>query len=117
MTGPEKKCRTVAAWSLTASLIAGCVSFLGAAPSDAAPKQPDAHAHGQRRGTDDAVPAFFRERSFTAATLAEVVNHFVEIGEEAAIKELEILATPKNEAHHRDFSMRQRIGWVCRVLF
>src|SRR6266540_993299 len=117
MTGAVTKRETVTKRALAACLIIGCLNCLGAASSHSTSKQPDAYAREQTQGTVEAVPEFFRERSFTATTLADAANHFVGIGEEAAIKELQKLATPKNEALHRAFSMRQRIGWVCRVLF
>jgi hypothetical protein len=45
-----------------------------------------------------APPELFRQKSFTAATFAEAVNHFVALGEDAAIRELQGLAlTPLPE--------------------
>jgi hypothetical protein len=68
------------------------------------------------------MPALFREKSFTCATLAEAVNHYVDLGEEAAIKELESLTSDWLTRDHNlsatgDFSRKERLGWVCRLLF
>jgi hypothetical protein len=67
------------------------------------------------------IPVLFREKSFTCATLAEAVNHYVDLGEEAAIKELESL-TPDWMSDDvvsatGDFSRKERVGWVLRILF
>jgi hypothetical protein len=69
-----------------------------------------------------ALPSLLREKSFTCATLAEAVNHYVDLGEEAAIKELEFLTSDwmtrdKITSVTGDFSRKERIGWVCRILF
>ena len=65
------------------------------------------------------VPQLFRERSFNAAILAEAVNHFVALGEEASVRELDELAPGSD--HQADFkngfSHAERVGWVCRILF
>jgi hypothetical protein len=70
------------------------------------------------------VPKLFRERAFTCVTLADAVNHFVGIGEDAAVKELDELAmqevadADQNRGFNiRGFSINERIGWVCRILF
>src|SRR5262245_35377670 len=68
------------------------------------------------------IPLLFRERSFTCATLAEAVNHYVDLGEEAAIKELESLSSDRITSDDvlsatGSFSRAERIAWVCRILF
>src|SRR5262249_40890802 len=63
------------------------------------------------------VPALFKGRAFTCATLAEVVNHYVALGEDAAVKELKALVPKGFSGFKRGFSMDERIGWVCRILF
>jgi hypothetical protein len=69
------------------------------------------------------VPKLFREQSFNCATLAEAVNHFVAIGEEAAAKELEALSMERQDPHHNKIlepggiNYDERIRWVCRILF
>ncbi|HUZ06775.1 MAG TPA: hypothetical protein VMV89_04735, partial [Candidatus Paceibacterota bacterium] len=70
------------------------------------------------------VPKLFRERAFNCVTLADAVNHFVGLGEDAAVKELEQLSeveaaeAKKNRGFDtRGFSINERIGWVCRILF
>jgi hypothetical protein len=70
------------------------------------------------------VPKLFREQAFTCATLADAVNHFVGLGEDAAVKELQELAcvedaeAEKNRGFNvRGFSINERITWVCRILF
>jgi hypothetical protein len=64
-----------------------------------------------------AVPRLFQEKEFTAASFADAVNHFVALGEDAAIQELRGLATDTLTDFKRDFSFNTRIGWMCRVLF
>ncbi|MBC7815461.1 MAG: hypothetical protein IAG10_01020 [Planctomycetaceae bacterium] len=66
------------------------------------------------------IPLLFRQRTFTATTLAEAVNHYVSLGEEAAVRELTDIAP--NHDFKRDelaegFSRPERVGWVCRILF
>jgi hypothetical protein len=68
-----------------------------------------------------AVPRLFQEQKFTAASFADAVNYFVSLGEEQAVHELKDLAMD----HSTDFtvhsnglwSVNERIGWMCRVLF
>jgi hypothetical protein len=71
--------------------------------------------------TYGAAPRLFQEKNFTAATFAEAVNHFVSLGEDSAVQELQGLVLD----HSADFtvhsngqwSVNERIGWMCRVLF
>src|SRR5262245_46350266 len=63
------------------------------------------------------VPKLFREAAFTCATLAEAVNHYVELGEDAAVKELEALTRDWSKDYVSKFSRNERVGWVCRILF
>ena len=70
------------------------------------------------------VPQLFRERAFNCATMADAVNHYVGLGEDAAVKELEdpseveAAEVDKNRGFDtRGFSINERIGWVCRILF
>jgi len=70
------------------------------------------------------VPKLFRERAFTCVTLANAANYFIGLGEDAAVKELEQLSEVEAaEAEQnrgfdtRGFSINERIGWVCRILF
>src|ERR1700679_1034143 len=67
------------------------------------------------------VPKLLTERAFTSATLAEAVNHYVAIGEPATLKELQNCAA-EDAAHNdwlsnRGFSVGERIGWICRILY
>ncbi len=65
-------------------------------------------------------PELFRQKSFTAATFAEAVNHFVALGEDVAIRELRSLAIERYKdygGHDGQWSTNERIGWMCRVLF
>jgi hypothetical protein len=64
-----------------------------------------------------AVPRLFQEKEFTAASFADAVNHFVALGEDAAVQELRGLATDILTDFKRGFSFNERIGWMCRVLF
>jgi hypothetical protein len=64
------------------------------------------------------VPQLFRERSFNAAILAEAVNHFIALGEEAAVRELADLAPGFEQGDFKNgFTHAERVGWVCRILF
>lgn len=70
------------------------------------------------------IPKLFRERAFTCVTLANAANYFIGLGEDAAVKELEQLSeieaaeAEKNRGFDtRGFSINERIGWVCRILF
>jgi len=66
------------------------------------------------------VPKLFREKSFTCVTLAEAVNNYVTMGEEAALKELDSLSAERWDfdfQHKLGFNLTDRIGWVCRILF
>lgn len=63
------------------------------------------------------VPRLFQEKEFTAASFAEAANHFVALGEEAAVQELRGLATNSFTDFKSGFSVNERIGWMCRVLF
>ncbi len=69
------------------------------------------------QGAGGAVPRLFQQKEFTAASFAEAVNHFVALGEEAAIQKLRGLATDGMADFKRGFSVNERIGWICRVLF
>lgn len=67
-----------------------------------------------------AAPELFRQQSFTSATFAEAVNHFVALGEDAALQELRGLALDASKdftAHRGEWSTNERIGWMCRVLY
>ncbi len=61
------------------------------------------------------IPLLFRQHSFTSATLAEAVNYYVAIGEDASIKQLSALAKPGDNRY--GVYADQRIEWVCRILF
>jgi hypothetical protein len=67
------------------------------------------------------VPQLFTQRNFTSVTLVDAVNHFVGIGEDASVKELQEIisneAADTNWIFSRGFSVDERIGWVCRILF
>jgi hypothetical protein len=67
------------------------------------------------------VPKLLTERAFTSATLAEAVNHYVAIGEPAALNELKECAAQDtdhaNWLSNRGFSTGERIGWICRILY
>jgi hypothetical protein len=63
------------------------------------------------------TPRLFEQKEFTAAGLAEAVNHFIALGEKAAVKELLGLESDFITECSRDFRVNERIGWVCRILF
>jgi hypothetical protein len=67
------------------------------------------------------VPKLFCEKPFTSATLAEAVNRYVAIGEEATIKELQQISSQENSKNEifagKGFSVNERVGWMCRILY
>ncbi len=67
------------------------------------------------------TPKLFTEKNFTSATLAEAANHYIAIGEASSLKELEQLAAQENSAAEyfqgKGFSVGERIGWVCRIVY
>jgi hypothetical protein len=67
------------------------------------------------------VPKLFTQKPFTSANIAEAVNRYVAIGEVSAVKELQQLAaqdTDENENFlSKGFSVKERAGWVCRILY
>jgi len=66
-----------------------------------------------------ATPQLFLQKTFTAASFAEAANHFVNLGEGAAVRQLRGLALDqrKDLTEHDGWSVNERIGWMCRVLF
>jgi hypothetical protein len=60
---------------------------------------------------------FFREQAFSSASFAETVNHFISIGEKNAVKELDDLTAEDGKDYTNGFSVNERIGFVCRVLY
>jgi len=69
------------------------------------------------RCTDGEVPRIFEEKDFTAASLAEAVNYFIKLGEDKAVEELNGLVDPSGLGRKNGFSVNERVGWICRVLF
>jgi hypothetical protein len=66
------------------------------------------------------APSLFQEYWFDAAKLADAVNYFVALGEDAAAEELIALAAEREAIDPllgRSINIHERIGWVCRVLF
>jgi hypothetical protein len=67
------------------------------------------------------VLKLFCEKSFTPATLAEAVNRYVAIGEAATIKELQQVSAQESSQKElfagKGFSVNERVGWVCRILY
>jgi len=63
------------------------------------------------------VPSFFSEEEFTSASFAEAINHYVGIGERAAVKELRQLKQPHGRVFPNLIHVNVRIGLLCRVLF
>lgn len=64
-----------------------------------------------------AVPRLFQEKDFTATSFANAVNHFVALGEDSAVHELQGLATDNFTDFKLGFNVNERVGWMCRVLF
>ena len=67
------------------------------------------------------LPKLFCEKSFTSDTLAEAVNRYVAIGEAATLKELQQASLQESSQEEffsgKGFSVNERIGWVCRILY
>ena len=63
-----------------------------------------------------AAPSLFREKDFDCNTLADAVNHYVALGEAAAVRELNSFAQPTPDFAN-GIDINERIGWVCRILF
>jgi hypothetical protein len=67
------------------------------------------------------VPKLFCEKPFNSTTLAEAVNRYVAIGEAATIKELQQVSSQESSQKElfagKGFSVNERIGWVCRILY
>ena len=67
------------------------------------------------------VPKLLTQRSFTAASLTEAVNHYVDMGEAATLEELDhFLAEDSartNNLFNRGYSVDERIGWLLRILY
>ena len=65
------------------------------------------------------LPKLLRQRDFNCADIAEAVNHFVRLGEQQACDVL--LTTAPNHSFGEigkiEFSLTERVGWLCRVLF
>jgi hypothetical protein len=64
------------------------------------------------------IPKLFCQPEFNSVTLVDAANHFIAIGEQAAVKELEDIAA--NDATNRTWMFsrgNERIGWMCRMLF
>jgi hypothetical protein len=59
----------------------------------------------------------FSEKSFNAASLAEAANHFIDLGESSAVKELSTMASDDIYSAKLEFSINERIGWICRIIF
>lgn len=64
-----------------------------------------------------ATPRLFRQKAFDSVGLAEAVNHFVALGEDAAVQELRDLSSDGSKDIKRGYSNNERVGWVCRILF
>lgn len=67
------------------------------------------------------IPQLFTQKTFTSASLAEAVNHYVALGEAESLKEFDGLAAQERAESHlfggKGFSVTERIGWVCRILY
>ena len=57
-----------------------------------------------------------RSSEFDCNDIARAVNHYVEIGEASTLQELASLAD-EDTNFARGFSINERIGWLCRVLY
>lgn len=61
------------------------------------------------------LPSLFQKNEFTAAEFIEAVNYFIELGEDAAVRNLDIIGA--KEQVYNGFHPHERVGWMCRVLF
>jgi hypothetical protein len=64
-----------------------------------------------------APPKLFSEKWFNSASLAETANHYINLGEKSAVQELNTLASDDIYNDKLGFSINERIGWVCRIVF
>jgi len=64
-----------------------------------------------------ATPRLFTERAVSPERIAEAVNHFVELGEEAADAELRHLHATLKPDPTGWIDANERLLWVCRVLY
>lgn len=62
------------------------------------------------------IPDLFLQRKFTSASLATAVNHYVAMGEDAAVKELGKIASNRHYAGP-GLCLPERVSWVCLILF
>jgi hypothetical protein len=62
---------------------------------------------------------FFSEKAFSCASLAEAVNHYVNIGEDATVRELYQIAEGTSSTNGLPLNVPTdaRIGAICRILF
>ncbi len=67
--------------------------------------------------TGGEVPRLFRDQTITAASFAQAVNHFIALGEEAAIAEMKGMVTNDIAGFARGANVNERVGWICRVIF
>jgi hypothetical protein len=61
-------------------------------------------------------PALFRDETVNCVTLAQAVNHFVALGEDAAVAEFESLLAGHNSPKQWP-KIRDRVAWICRIVF
>ncbi len=69
-----------------------------------------------------ATPELFRSQRFDAAMIARAANHYVSIGEQASLTELNALAStdtraPRRSAPLGDDRLAQRVAWMCLILW
>lgn len=67
------------------------------------------------RAQSDTLPSFLTELQWDATVVAEAVNHFVEQGEDAAIKELKSVVASDYFSNRMDLSFR--VACLCRILW
>ncbi|MEM8671704.1 MAG: hypothetical protein AAGG48_29570 [Planctomycetota bacterium] len=52
---------------------------------------------------------------FTCADISRAVNYYVDLGEDATLKEFQSLLQKREQVGRPDLS--ERIGWLCRILY
>ncbi|MFT6242030.1 MAG: hypothetical protein ACJAQT_004132 [Akkermansiaceae bacterium] len=63
------------------------------------------------------LPELFIESNFDSESLTKAVNHYIGLGEEKAVAELQQLAGRYVASPESGFDSNERIGWLCRILF
>ena len=70
-------------------------------------------AYGEPNSSQE--PNLLKSAEFTCVDISHAVNYYVDLGEEATLKEFKTLLLKRDRAGRPDIS--ERIGWLCRILY